>query len=411
MTTRRLSRAEIVLVGTELVCGQRTDKNGPFLAMELSRAGFEPARITMLPDWRTSVAAEIAEAMDRGPALVCVCGGLGPTSDDVTREAVAEALGVGILIDGAARAQVRGRAARFGDVIDEAIDRQAMVFPGARWYPNGIGVAPGLSIRRGGTTLFLLPGPPDEMQAMFRNAVLPEIAGTGQVRFSRILRTAGLREVAVAEMAETVMSNWQALSVAYLPAPGLVDVVLSSDDGPKLDAAASAVRAALASGVYAEDDRSLEEVVGALLAQRFERVVTAESCTGGLVAELLTSVPGSSRYFPGGVVAYSNELKQSLLGVSRELLDRHGAVSGEAATAMAEGARSRLGAEWAISVTGIAGPDGGTADKPVGLVFHGLAGPAGVEFSRHTLGGDRTAVRTASARLALDLLRRRLTLS
>jgi nicotinamide-nucleotide amidase len=399
-------KAEIIVVGSELVRGHRTDKNGPFLCLELGRLGLDVCRMTLIPDRPACITADTAGAVSRRAEVLMICGGLGPTVDDVTREAVAAALGQQLVIDEELRREVSGRAASFGDVSDTAIDRQSLVFPGARWFANRVGVAPGLAVQHGPTTVYLLPGPPPEMQEMFRRAVQPELSGRAPTRWVRILRTVGRREVAVAAAVEPLLMVRPGMTVAYLPGPGVVDVVLSCDLASH-DDAADGVREALGDCVYGEDAQTLEEVVEELLVQRSQHLVTAESCTGGMVAGLLTSVPGSSRVFLGGVVAYSNSLKERLLGVPGSLLERCGAVSAEVAQAMARGALERLGGQWALSITGIAGPDGGSVDKPVGLVFHGLAGLDGrCEVARHLLGGDRAAIRLASARFALDLLRR-----
>lgn len=401
-------RAEIIIVGSELLLGHRADRNVQFLARELSLAGLKVQRATVVPDRRESIAARVTEALDLDAEVVVVSGGLGPTPDDVTREGVADALGASLTVHEEARNEVRRRAAAFGDTALDAVDRQAWMIPGAAWFVNHVGVAPGLAVSRGCSTVYLLPGPPRELQDMFLRCVRPQIRRVGSALSVAVLRTVGLREGAVAEMMEQALGSTPGSRAAYLPAPGVVDVVLSADSGEALAVAAARARERLGDHVYGENDRSLEEVVGTLLVERGDRVVTAESCTGGLVGELLTSVPGSSRYVRGGVVAYSNEIKEELLGVPGELLHCHGAVSAEVASAMASGARARLGGEWAVSVTGIAGPGGATADKPVGLVFHAVAGPCGIEVTRHLLGGDRATVRLAGARLALDLLRRRL---
>lgn len=408
MSTPSPVRAEIIVVGTELLRGGRLDRNGPFLLRELGRMGFEVTRVAIVPDETPSIAADVRAAIGRAIEVIIVCGGLGPTRDDVTREAIAASTGVPLAVDDAALADVRARAATFGDSSEETARRQAMVFRGGRWFGNTVGVAPALALTHGPSTLFLLPGPPGEMQEMFRRTVQRELAARVPCRATALVRTVGVREVEVSGMVDPLLTARPDVSVSYLPQPATVDVVISSCSRPVTDLLA-AMRKRLGARIYAEDERSLEEVVEQLLVSRGARLVTAESCTGGLVGEILTSVPGSSRCFHGGVVVYSNELKERLLGVPKDLLQRYGAVSEEVARAMARGARERLGAEWALSITGIAGPEGGSPDKPVGLVFCGLAGPDGeCRVERHGLGGDRAAVRLASARLALDLLRRRL---
>lgn len=399
--------AYVVVVGNELIRG-RPDANGPFLARELSNLGFQVAKVAVVGDDQEAVAWEVRAGLDRGVAVLVVCGGLGPTRDDVTRRAVADALGVDLVPSPEAMASVRARAATFGDVDEASVASQGMVLEGGEWLANQVGVAPGLYARKGLTDVYVLPGPPPELQDMFSREVKPRVAGRAGPWSWALVRTVGLREVTVSARVAPVLRQHPQVEVAFLPSPAMVDVVLSSRT-TDVSAAAGAVVSCLGASVYDTGGRSLEEVVEAMLVARGQHLVTAESCTGGMLGELLTSVPGSSACYRGGVVAYSNELKEHLLDVPAEMLLRHGAVSQEVARAMATGARARLGGDWAVSITGIAGPGGGTPAKPVGLVFCGLAGPDGLSaVERHQLGGDRASIRMASARLALDLLRRHL---
>ncbi len=403
--SRTRPRAEVVVVGSELLRGIRADRNGPFLALALGRSGVETRRITLVPDDRSAIAQAVRGGLEAGVDVLVVAGGLGPTEDDCTREAVAQAVGVELELREDLVPLVRARALSFGDEGEEHARRQSLVFRGGRWCANEVGVAPGLAIDHGSTAVYVLPGPPRELQDLFARWVKLELASALPTSWGATVRTVGLRETAVSELLRHLALPPD-VEVAYLPGPATVDIVLSGGE-PHSDDVVQTVIRALGPHVYATDERSLEDVVEGLLVERGQFVVTAESCTGGMVADLLTSVPGSSRCFLGGVVAYSNELKERLLGVPADLLRAHGAVSAEVARAMALGALERIGGDWAVSITGIAGPGGGSADKPVGLVFHALARPEGTcEVRRHLLGGDRQFVRLASARLALDLLRR-----
>jgi nicotinamide-nucleotide amidase len=409
---------EIVVIGSELIDGRRQDKNGGFLAKELAHLGVSVRRIALVPDTLDAIKQEISEILQRRPSILVLCGGLGPTSDDITKEIVASTLGMNLVTDEQALTNVRDRVASFrrdeaslSMAAEQGIRKQATVFENGRWFPNRVGVAVGVATTIDGTEVYLLPGPPRELQEMVVHEVVPDIQTRFRLedRLVRLFRTAGLREVEVFGKVDPLMGISRGIDVSFLPSPGLVDVVLKApaERGEQLAEKAGAIRSVLGTAVYAEEDIDLPTLVGRELERRCEFLVTAESCTAGGVARLITEIPGSSRYFLGGIVAYHNDIKQRLLGVRPEELEVYGAVSFEVAHAMARGARERLSSDWAISVTGIAGPEGGSEKKPVGLVYFGLACPDGtVTVSKRVLGGDRTSIRFASVRLALDLLRR-----
>lgn len=410
--------AEIAVIGSELIEGRRQDKNGGFLAKELTRLGVSVGRIVLMPDTPEAIREEVSDILERSPSILIVCGGLGPTSDDITKDAVASTLGIRLVQDDQALASVRDRVASFrrdeasiSAAAEQGARKQAIIFEDGRWFPNRVGVALGVAITVDETEVYLLPGPPRELEDMFAREIAPDIQSRFGVkdRLVRLFRTAGLREIELFSKVDPLMGPTRGIEVSFLPSPGLVDVVLSaaSERKEQLAEKAGAIRSVLGTAVYSEDDVDLQTLIGQELERRCEFVATAESCTAGGVARLITEIPGSSRYFLGGIIAYHNDVKQRLLGVRPEELELSGAVSFEVAHAMACGARERLKSDWALSVTGIAGPGGGSEKKPVGLVYFGLAFPDGtVTVAKRILGGDRTAVRLASTRLALDLLRR-----
>lgn len=399
--------AAVLTVGSELTEGLRDDTNAAEVALALSSAGHAVRELASVPDDVAAVRASIAR-LTAAYDTVVVTGGLGPTHDDVTREAAAAALDVELVEEPALReALLPAAAAHERPEAAEQVYRQALVLPGAEVLPPTIGTAPGLIASQDRHTLVLLPGPPAEMRPMLARLV---------ERFDRTrtapvaLPCAGISESDAQVIASGALDSDVGVTLTVLSRPGEVEILLL-DDGAgaaALAESASRVRDALGHACYAEDGRTLPEAVLALAARRGVSLATAESCTGGMVAAEITSVPGSSASFLGGVVCYSDASKRSLLGVPRATITGYGAVSAETAAAMAEGARAALGAEVAVSVTGVAGPAGGTADKPVGLVYVCLAEANGTHVERRTFGGDRAIVRRRATVAALDMLRRRL---
>ncbi|MBE0477224.1 MAG: CDP-diacylglycerol--glycerol-3-phosphate 3-phosphatidyltransferase [Coriobacteriia bacterium] len=402
-----LRTAAVLTVGTELTEGLRPDTNAAEVAAALARAGHLVRETVSVPDRAAAVAGAVERLLAAYDTVV-VTGGLGPTHDDVTREGVALALGVDLaegpgLRDGLARAAARPVSARAA----EQVYRQAFVLPGAEVLPAATGTAPGQVVERDGSVLALLPGPPAEMRPMLAALVR---------RFSAmraepvVLPCAGMAESDAQVIAEEALDGAAGVGLSVLARPGEVDVVLIDEGaGPEaLAASALRVRGALGEACYAAEGATLPEAVLALASRLGIALAVAESCTGGSVAAEITSVPGSSAVFLGGVVAYADETKERLLGVPAATLAAKGAVSAETAVAMAEGARRALSADVAVSVTGIAGPGGGTPEKPVGTVWVCVAGPEGSSVEHHVLGGDRDGVRRRATVVALDLLRRRL---
>jgi len=420
-------RAILLSVGSELVCGQTVDTNSAYLAQELGRAGIETVEHLTVGDDAAALAAALRRAADAAE-LVVVTGGLGPTADDVTREALAAAMGAELVEDPASVEHIAAFFRRRGRTMAPANRRQALLPTGAEALDNPAGTAPGISARLGRARVFVLPGVPHEMRRMFAEQVAGRLPPGGAARAARVVHTFGAGESDVGARLETLMRADGPVRVGTTVAAGLVSVRIWARGASPDEAAARAeqtvaeVRRRLGDLVVGEDDETMAEVVGRALRQAGQTLATAESCTGGLIGQMITAVPGSSDYYLGGVVAYANAVKQRELDVPAALLAEHGAVSEPVARAMAAGCRARFAADWALGVTGIAGPAGGTADKPVGLVFVGLAGPeeagdrdtpggpAGrVDVQRHVFPGTRDHVRLRAALTALNMLRRRLT--
>ena len=405
--------ARILAVGTELL-GDKQDLNGPHLARLLRSRGCRVESITLAGDHRAALASEIRHAL-RSPGLVVIAGGLGPTDDDLTREALSDATGVAIEEDAEARARIEDFLARRGREPNAFSLRQALRPAGSEAIPNVTGMAVGAVLAVGPSVVVLLPGPPGEMIPMAEGALH---------RAERLLRERGLLPAAVphrsvlvlagigegdAALAVANLPELREVDVAWLAHPGEVRLVLSHADAARVRAASAAARAALGRDVVSTDGRSLAEVVLATLIEREETIAPAESCTGGLLAAALTAIPGSSKALRAGFVTYSNEAKTEALGVPEHLFgpDAPGAVSNEVASAMALGVRRAGRSDWGVGITGIAGPDGGTETKPVGLVHWAVARPDGrVEAWSAIFGGSRDDVRRRAVAAALDAVRR-----
>jgi len=370
-----------------------------------------------VPDHTGAIRDVFVEAAAKGD-VVLASGGLGPTEDDLTRHALADAAGVELELHEASLERLRAFFVARGRRMPETNRVQAMIPCGGRAIQNGCGTAPGLHIVLRGTPCYVTPGVPFEMRAMFSRDVAPALAaaGRGQVLLSRRLGTYGLGESNVNEQIADLMGKGQNPGVGTSVSFGVVSIRLNAwaegraEAEASLDDAEAEIRRRLGDIVFGRDDETLPGVVGRLLAQRGETVSTAESCTGGLIGALLTDVPGSSQYFLGGAVTYSNEAKTRLLGVSQDVLEARGAVSESVAQAMAEGVSRRLGSDYALSVTGVAGPAGGTSTKPVGLVYIGLSSSTGTVVEPWLFGEDspREVIRHRAAYTALNMLRRRL---
>jgi len=406
--------AACLAVGSELLGESRLDSNSLAITRALGRHGFEVVEKRVVADDELAVAAAINELLGRVEVLV-ITGGLGPTADDITREAIARALGRGLDVDPEVEGWIRAAYTARGRPVPEASRRMAQVVQGARILPNVKGVAPGMLVSSEDRLLVSLPGVPFEMEDMLEREVEPELAlrGGGERRFTRTLLLGGVYESMVEERVRGLYDRFGRDNITILASSGVVRLVLSAGGEPtgaqrRLAEMEMAFRDVLGADLAGVDVASLEEAVLADLEAAGMTLAVAESCTGGLLSARLTDVPGASAVFLGGVVSYSNQAKEDLVGVPHDVLVEQGAVSEPTARAMAAGARRAFGADWAIGITGIAGPSGGTADKPVGLVHWAVAGPAGVVARHRVFTGGRPVVRLWSAHLALDLLRRQL---
>lgn len=415
-TGQRGLEVEIVAIGNELLLGETVDTNSAAVGRRLGQIGARVVRVTTVGDDRERMTAAFREVRGRARWAISM-GGLGPTRDDLTREVVAEVLGRPLELDHEQLEVVREKFRAFGhEEMPESNTSQAMVPRGARALPNPHGTAPGLAIEEEGFTLFVLPGVPKEMEALLEDAVLPELleaAGEGApVVESRVVHTVGIGESALADRIDDLVEDVDPIEVAFLPRTGQVDVRLTvaglpaGEAGERLEALARAIAERARPWSWGFDETTLPEAVGDALRDRGWSLAVAESCTGGLLGGEITTAPGSSAWFVGGVQAYSNEVKSALLGVSEETLERCGAVSEAACRAMAGGVRERLEAEVGCAITGVAGPGGGTDEKPVGLVFCGVETPEGASVRRFTYPGSREDVRRRSVLAALGMILR-----
>ena len=407
--------AEIIAVGSELLTPFRTDTNSLWLTERLNSVGVEVKLKTIVGDDDARLEETIRDALKRS-GIVVLTGGLGPTEDDITRKIAARALGRRLALDEKVLEEIRAKFLRWGRKMPEINARQAMVVEGAEVLPNPNGTAPGMYVEHEGRVVALLPGPPREMKPMFDTNVLPKLSErAGAVRVARrVLRVAGMGESAVDERIAPVYTQYKNPQTTILFNNSEIEIHLTAQAKSEaeaellLDGLAGQIEERLGDAVFAFRGEKMEEVVGLRLAVGGFTLAVAESCTGGLIAHRLTEVPGSSSYFTEGVVTYSNEAKTRLLGVPAELIEAQGAVSAEVAEAMAEGVKRRAGTDFGLAVTGVAGPGGGTEEKPVGLVYVALSDDAHTEHRRLLLPGDRYLIRWRASQFALDLLRRRL---
>ncbi len=401
-------RAAFLAIGSELLRTERLDTNSLLTARLLAPCGIALAEKRCVEDDVASIATAVRELLGHAE-LVVVSGGLGPTADDVTREAVARALDRELVRDERIADRLQARYRLRGRPLPEIALRMADVVAGAEVLENPVGTAPGQRLEVAGCTLILLPGVPQELEQILARHVVPRWAAAGGIVI-RTLRLAGVYESQVEERVKPLYDRFGRERATILAARGQVMLVLSASGanaGADLAEMEAAFAAAAGEDLYGRDDDSLAGVVLDRLGRHGWRLATAESCTGGMIGAQLTAIPGASAAYLGGVVAYSDGLKRALLGVPDAVLAARGAVSAEAARAMAEGAR-RLGAECGLAVTGIAGPAGGSAEKPVGTVYVAVATPRGGRHAHHRFPGDRAMVRELTANFALDLVRRML---
>src|SRR5579884_110233 len=406
--------AEIIAIGSELLTPERVDTNSLVITQHLNLLGVEVVVKQVIGDDRERLTAAIRAAVERTDIVILI-GGLGPTEDDVTRDAAAAALGRRLVLSLEQESVLISRFRQINRPMAKNNLRQAYLLEGAEAMPNPNGTAPGqfLSTNRG--ALALLPGPPRELKPMVANELLPRLRHVvpRQVIRVRNFRITGIGESDLDTLIAPIYSKYTNPVTTVLSSPGDLFVQLRARCETEQEAIAllrevgNPIAEILGDRVYTENaEEPLEAVIGRLLRKHRAKVATAESCTGGLVAARITDQPGSSDYFVGGYVTYNEAQKREILGVPKEILAEHSAVSEPVATAMAKGALQRSGANYAISVTGYAGPDGGTDFNPVGTVYIGIAGPRGIEVKRIRHGGDRQRIRTLAAQSALDQLRK-----
>jgi len=409
--------AEILTIGTELLLGQIVDTNAAYIGERLAEAGIDLFTKTTVGDNRGRIAAALRSALERSDIIIAT-GGLGPTEDDLTREVFAEVLGMPLTLDEGILAAIRQRFAARGIPMPENNAKQAMVPAGATVIPNPRGTAPGLLLRTPqGQTIACMPGVPSEMKPMLTDEIIPRLRRLhgirGMIR-SRVLKSWGLAESRVDELINDLFRTQRNPSIALLAKSGEIHIRLTAKGEEAraieamLDALEAKIRPRLGEAIFGRDAEEMETVVGRLLRERRLTLALAESCTGGLVAHRLTNVPGSSEYFERGVVTYSNQAKTEVLGVPVELVAAKGAVSPEVTEAMASGVRRLARADLGAAVTGIAGPAGGTPEKPVGLTYVALAWDGGAVSRELRLFTERDLNKIRASQALLDMLRRHL---
>ena len=411
--------AEIIAVGSEMLTPHRIDSNSLYLTEQLNLLGVDVIFKSIVGDNFRHLVAAAQHALFRSD-IVIFSGGLGPTEDDLTREAVAEALGVSLRRDAEILAKLEKRFADRGWKMTPNNEKQADVLEGATVLPNPNGTASGQwlsgQFEERERIVILLPGPPHEMKALFETEVRERLRAKVPPAhlFTRTLKVAMLGESAVDARVAPIYKRYSDVETTILAGAGEIELHFKTRAETleaaqaRADEVAGLVEDELEDAVYSRDGQSLEQIVGYWLQMRGATLAVAESCTGGLLAERITSVAGSSRYFLGGAVVYSNALKTELASVPAEMIERHGAVSREVAAALAEGIRYRCESSMGVGITGVAGPGGGTAEKPVGLVFHAVANDLGTEVIQRNYPGDRKRIRRFASTMALDMVRRKL---
>nr|WP_092067793.1 competence/damage-inducible protein A [Dendrosporobacter quercicolus]NSL46778.1 competence/damage-inducible protein A [Dendrosporobacter quercicolus DSM 1736]SDL63629.1 nicotinamide-nucleotide amidase [Dendrosporobacter quercicolus] len=405
---------EILTTGTELLLGQIVNTNAPYLAQQLNKLGFDVLYQTTIGDNRERMSSVLIQALSRAD-LVITSGGLGPTQGDITKEVSAQVFNRKLVLHEPSKAKIKCFFAERHAAMPESNLRQAMIPEGAVILNNERGTAPGVIIENNGKTLINLPGPPHELEFMFEQYVAPYLKGKYGVQgaiVSRVLRTYGLGESMLEEKIKDLILAQKNPTIALLARKGEVVIRLTARGETELEAnqliaeLAETITPRISEYLFGIDDDNMEFVVGQNLLSNKLSLALAESCTGGLVSSRLTDIPGSSSYLQGSVVCYSNDVKVQDIGVANEILLQHGAVSEQTAIAMAAGIRRKFSTDIGVGVTGIAGPGGATADKPVGLVYIAIDGPAGPKCYKNHFEGQRTEIKFRSSQEALDTIRR-----
>jgi nicotinamide-nucleotide amidase len=405
-------RCEIIAVGSELLTPHFLDTNSLFITKKLNNLGIETAFKTIVGDNSADLQQCFRTAFSR-TRLVVAIGGLGPTRDDLTRETLADTLGKGLIYHPDILNAMEQRFQRRGLKMSPSNKKQAYIPEGADILDNPNGTAPGLILEENDRIVVLLPGPPKELRSMFTDRVIPRLEKYRQgYSFRRILRITGPGESAIESEIADLYPDDPEITVTILAAPGQIDIHLlahseksTASARKKIMILSKKIEFRLGEQIYSTDGRTLEEVLGDQLRENHKTLAVAESCTGGLLGHRITNVPGSSDYFLQGVQSYSNQAKQQRLGISAGLIKRYGAVSSQTAQAMADGIRRTSRADFGLAITGIAGPGGGTPDKPVGLVYTALSWDNEVQVEKNDFFGDRETVKFRSSQKSLDMLR------
>ena len=405
-------KAEIIAVGSEMLTPDYLDTNSLFITERLNGAGCEVHLKSVVGDDKADIAALLRHALRRSD-LIILSGGLGPTEDDLTRVSVAEILNRAITVDPVLVEALRRRFASRGYEMPSINERQAQVIEGATILDNPFGTAPGMWLEEGGAAIVLLPGPPRELKPMLEKHVIPRVREeSGGRRLASVqFHITGMTESEVDSRVAPVYRTYPEVRTIILAKPGHIALRISrwigsAEEPADLEELGIRIKGLLGDAVFSSAQESLEEVVGKMLLESGRTLAVAESCTAGMIGARITRIPGSSRYFLGGIMCYSNQVKEQVCGVPGKVLEQHGAVSAETAEALASGVRGRLGSSVALAVTGIAGPDGGSAEKPVGLVFVGLADARRTTHLKRIIPGDRETIRERATYFALSSLRR-----
>ncbi|MGD2245344.1 MAG: competence/damage-inducible protein A [Candidatus Aminicenantes bacterium] len=406
-------KIEIIAVGSELLSPRFQDTNSLYLTERFNALGLEVSFKSIVGDDWDDLCLSIRNAIDRAYIIITV-GGLGPTEDDRTKEAFASVLSRKLIFDNDLLQTIEGRFRRRGLSMPVVNKKQAYVIEGSETLENRNGTAPGIWMETDSNIIAILPGPPQELKPMFESSVWPHLQKFRQV-FSarRVLKIAGLTESKIESLISDVYPKDRDLRLTTLAYPGQIEIHLTSRSRDSLEQAERKINSLKESlahklgwNIFSATGQNLEEVVGELLSQKKASLAVAESCTGGYLGHRITNVPGSSAYFLLGIVAYSNSQKNLQLGVPQDLIETHGAVSAEVAKAMASGVRKKAETDYGLAITGVAGPGGGTEEKPVGLVYTALAGETHLEVKRNIFLGEREFVKFQSSQKALDMLRR-----
>ena len=413
MKEEQIPRTEIIAVGSELLSPHFQDTNSLFLTERLNDLGLSVHFKSIVGDEWDDLCSAIENALARSD-LIFAIGGLGPTEDDRTREAFASVLGRNLIFSENIMSSIEARFSRRGIPMPEVNKKQAYLIEGCEAVENPNGTAPGIWLETDTNIIGLLPGPPHELKSMFDSSFWPRLKRFQRARTVRhVLKIAGLTESKVASLIADTHSDDPDIQMTILAYPGQIEIHLSSlsTEAPgwaekKIEALSDTLQERLGENVFSDDGHNLESVIGRLLVERKETLAVAESCTGGYLGHRITNVPGSSEYFLLGLVVYSNTQKNRILGIPIELIEKYGAVSAEVAGEMAERVRAEAKAHYGLGITGIAGPGGGTAEKPVGLVYTALAAEKKLQVKKNTFLGDRERIKYQSSQKALDLLRR-----